>query len=175
MLRSFPPLATFLQDGPLQSGETPTVERATWPRTVKNFLSPVDSTFEKNFPLLSEHNLSFDLQCNPSQLADAAAFLSRHPTVSVVLDHIGSLRLHRGTKAEDEDMLSTWKQGMEALAALPNMYVKLSMVGYSVEGWQKDPSLEAEVISAFRTCIDLFGTKRCMVGSDACTADSPLS
>ena len=27
-----------------------------------------------------------------------------------VLDHIGSLRLHRGTKAEDEAMLSTWKQ-----------------------------------------------------------------
>eukprot|EP01044_Picomonas_judraskeda_P037358 COSAG03_NODE_16919_length_388_cov_1.429066_2_plen_54_part_01 len=34
---------------------------------------------------------------------------------------------------------------------------------YSVEGWQKDPALEAEVVAAFRTCIDLFGTKRCMV------------
>ncbi len=156
---------SFWQDGPLQPGETPTVERATWPRTVKNFLSPVDATFAKNFPLLAEHNLSFDLQCNPSQLADAAAFLSLHPNVPVVLDHIGSLRLHRGTKAEDEAMLSTWKQGMEALAALPNVHVKLSMVGYSVDGWNKDSALEAEVVSAFRTCIDLFGTKRCMVRS----------
>jgi predicted TIM-barrel fold metal-dependent hydrolase len=125
----------------------------------------VDATFAKNFPLLAEHNLSFDLQCNPSQLADAAAFLSLHPNVPVVLDHIGSLRLHRGTKAEDEAMLSTWKQGMQALAALPNVHVKLSMVGYSVDGWNKDPALEAEVVSAFRTCIALFGTNRCMVRS----------
>ena len=140
------------------------MERATWPRTVKNFLSPVDETFAKNFPLLAEHGLSFDLQCNPSQLLDAAAFLSKHPSIAVVLDHIGSLRLHRGTKDEDEAMMTAWKQGMEALAALPNVHVKLSMVGYSVEGWNKDPTLEAEVVSAFRTCIDLFGTKRCMVG-----------
>lgn len=151
------------QDGPLQPGETPTVERATWPRTVKDFLSPLDPTFAKNFPLLAEHGLSFDLQCNPSQLAAAASFLSNHPSIPVVLDHIGSLRLHRGSKAEDEAILSTWKQGMEALAALPNVHVKLSMVGYSVDGWHKDPSLEAEVVSAFRLCIDLFGTKRCMV------------
>ena len=68
-------------------------------------------------------------------------------------------------KAEDEAMLSTWKQGMQALAALPNVHVKLSMVGYSVDGWNKDPALEAEVVSAFRTCIDLFGTNRCMVRS----------
>lgn len=148
-------------DGPVQPGETPTVERATWPRTVKDFLSPTDPTFASNFPLLAERGLSFDLQCNPHQLVDAAAFLAGHPGVPIVLDHIGSLRLHRGSPEEDEAMTTTWKAGMTALAALPHAHVKLSMVGYSVEGWNTDPAKEAEVVAAFRFCIDLFGTKRC--------------
>ena len=49
---------------------------------------------------------------------------------------------------------------MTALAALPHVHVKLSMVGYSVDGWNTDPAKEAEVVAAFRFCIELFGTKR---------------
>ena len=36
--------------------------------------------FEKGFALLAERDLSFDLQCCPSQMEAAAALLKRHPT-----------------------------------------------------------------------------------------------
>ena len=129
-------------------------------------MKPLDETFAANFPLLEQHGLSFDLQCNPHQLADAAAFLAKHPGIPVVLDHIGSLRLHRGSAEDDAKIMSVWKEGIAALAALPHVHVKLSMVGYSVPGWQADAAKEEQVKAAFRYCIDQFGTERCMFASN---------
>jgi predicted TIM-barrel fold metal-dependent hydrolase len=82
-------------DGELQAGETPTVERATWPRTAKHFLAPpVDATFEANFALLAERGLSFDLQANPHQHKDCAAFLAHHPGAPRRGDRATILRCH---------------------------------------------------------------------------------
>jgi len=36
-----------------------------------------------------------------------------------------------------------WREGMRALAALPQVYVKLSMLEYTSPGWQKDPEAKA--------------------------------
>ena len=152
-------------DGALQPGETPTVERATWPRTTQNFLDPVDPTFASNYPLLAKYGLSFDLQCNPAQLSAAASFFAQHPQIPVVLDHIGSLKLRGGNAADAADFRQ-WKRGMAALAALPHVCVKLSMVGYSVPGWHTDQAKEAMVRQAIRTVIKLFGSKRCMFCSN---------
>ncbi|MFB1010100.1 MAG: amidohydrolase family protein, partial [Thiopseudomonas sp.] len=167
-------------EGELQPGETPTVERATWPRTTKDFLEPLDPTFAANFPLLAKHGLSFDLQCNPAQLPAAAAFFAQHPQIPVVLDHVGSLKL-RGGDAADAAVLRQWRSGMEALAKLPHVHVKLSMLSCeysvshpprhptrshwypltahtdiartvdSVPGWNRDKAKEAMVRQAIRT------------------------
>ena len=83
-----------------------------------------------------------------------------------MLDHIGSLRLHRGSAEDDAKIMSVWKEGIAALAALPHVHVKLSMVGYSVPGWQADAAKEEEVKAAFRYCIEQFGTERCMFASN---------
>ena len=83
-----------------------------------------------------------------------------------MLDHIGSLRLHRGSAEDDAKITSVWKEGIAALAALPHVHVKLSMVGYSVPGWQADAAKEEEVKAAFRYCIEQFGTERCMFASN---------
>jgi hypothetical protein len=46
-----------------------------------------------SFPLLAKHGLSYDIHVNWFQLADAAAFLARHPTTTVILDHLGCPKL----------------------------------------------------------------------------------
>uniref|UniRef100_A0A7S2E0J5 Amidohydrolase-related domain-containing protein n=1 Tax=Octactis speculum TaxID=3111310 RepID=A0A7S2E0J5_9STRA len=161
-------------DGPLLQGETPTVDRATWPRTRSNFLMPpVDPNLGQSFRALAARRLSFDLQCNPHQLAHAAAFLAEHPGVPVCLDHVGSLRLGREGKTKgngddegDDVLLDRWRSGMAALAALPQVHVKLSMIGYAVPGWQTDASKEATAKAVLHTCIDLFGASRCMFASN---------
>ena len=76
--------------------------------------------FERGFALLAEHKLSFDLQCCPAQLPAAAALCARHPSVPVVVDHLGKPR-HLAADGSDADRaaLDEWRAGMELMAALP--------------------------------------------------------
>ena len=88
--------------------------------------------------LLSRHFLSFDLQCAPAQLTAAASLFARHPHTRVVVDHMGKPRNLRADGGEaDLAELETWRQGMDALASLPHVHVKLSMLGYALPGWSE--------------------------------------
>ncbi|ETV97967.1 hypothetical protein H310_09274 [Aphanomyces invadans] len=123
--------------------------------------------FERGFALLAKHSLSFDLQCSPLQLDAAAALISRHPDVPVVVDHLGKVR-HLALDGSDAETnkLAVWRAGMTKLAALPNVYVKLSMLGYVVPGWHEDAKKEAFVRDLVREVIGLFGVNRCMFASN---------
>ncbi|OQR99380.1 hypothetical protein ACHHYP_06921 [Achlya hypogyna] len=121
--------------------------------------------FEAGYALLAKHNLSFDLQCCPGQLAAAAALAARHPDVPLVIDHIGKPR-RLALDAIDDEALAVWRAGMRQLATLPHVFVKLSMFGYAVPLWHEDAAKEAYIKGLVREVIDLFGTKRCMVNSN---------
>jgi len=69
------------------------------------------------------------LQANPAQLEGAAAFFAGFPTVRVIVNHVGCLRLNRGEEA-DAAAIAVWRRGMAALAALPHVYVKISMLTF---------------------------------------------
>lgn len=156
--------------GPLAEGEEPVVSKATWHRVPHDYLSGEDedakARWEKGYGLLVAHNLCFDLQCNPHQLAGAAALCARHPSVPVVLDHFGHPRHLTGDAAADEPTLAVWRAGMTALAALPHAHVKLSMFGYAMPNWWKDPVKEEQLKILVRWVIELFGAKRCMFASN---------
>jgi predicted TIM-barrel fold metal-dependent hydrolase len=126
--------------------------------------------FERGFALLAKHGLSFDLQCAPEQLVAAAALFARHPGVPVCINHLGKPRTLLGpdvpsnTNTEaDEQELEKWRVGMKAMAALPNTYVKLSMLGYAVPGWIRSSERIALVKQLVREVVDLFSPQRCMV------------
>ena len=68
-----------------------------------------DPIFSSNFHLLEKYELSFDLQCNPNQLKDAAKFFVQFPKILVVLDHIGSLKLN-GNDYHDQSEIELWKE-----------------------------------------------------------------
>lgn len=134
------------------------------------------ANFERGLALLETHNLSFDLQCAPIQLVESAASLfAKYPRLKVCIDHLGKPRRVLGVDlmedgvtinpniAPDEKELQVWREGMKAMAALPNVYVKLSMMGYAIPGWIRTKERQAVLKSLVRETIDMFGANRCMV------------
>lgn len=123
--------------------------------------------FEQGFALLEERKLSFDLMCAPAQLPAAAAMFARYPKIPVCLNHLGSAhQLKADDSEEDRAKLAQWKDNMELLAKLPQVFVKISHLGCCVPGWNASPDKEALVRSMVREVIDLFGARRCMYASN---------
>jgi predicted TIM-barrel fold metal-dependent hydrolase len=121
--------------------------------------------FEAGFASLAELGLTFDLQCAPVQLAAAAELIGRHPGVRVVVDHLGKPRLGGGDAADALE-LAVWREGMEQLAALPNVHVKISMLGYALPGWAADEGTEDQLAGLVRETISRFGPHRCMFSTN---------
>ena len=133
------------------------------------------ATFESGLAKLEEHGLSFDLQCAPVQLVtSAAALFAKYPNLKVCIDHLGKPRQVLGSDLlndgsvnlnikTNEAELEMWRTGMKAMAALPNVYVKLSMMGYAIPGWIRTTERQALLKSLVLETINMFGVNRCMV------------
>ena len=132
----------------------------TWPQVERgDFLG--DPAFRESLALLGERGLSFDLQCNPHQLADAAATFGDFPDTPVIVGHLASF--HDGGESGYERM---WREGLEAMAALPHVSIKLSMVFFCAPDYHRDSSQEARAKDLVRQAIDIFGAGRCMFASN---------
>ena len=96
-----------------------------WPRNGRlgDLLENVD--WQKGFSLLETYNLSFDMQLNPHQFKKAAELLTAHPKIPVIIDHLGSPRLEDLQKADE------YWEGLTMLAALPQTFMKISMLSYT--------------------------------------------
>ena len=139
--------------------------------------------FEEGFALLSKYGFSFDLQCAPAQLVQAAALCARHPSVPVVIDHLGKPRMLLGKDDEsntntrpEEEELAQWRKGMKRMAELPHVYAKISMLGYAVPGWIRTPERTGLLKQLVQETVELFGPNRCMVAlnwwKDGATSDA---
>jgi predicted TIM-barrel fold metal-dependent hydrolase len=133
-----------------------------WHRNPMRTYSPGDVTLDddwwRGFGRLGRHGLSFDLQCYAPQMAGLAPLIARHPEVPVIVNHLGM-----PIPAEREGM-TRWRYGIRALAACPNVSVKLSGLGFIDRNWTAP--LVAPIL---REVIDVFGTARCMFASDSPT------
>ena len=121
--------------------------------TSRNLLG--DPDWVKGFALLERYGLSFDLQAYPGQLSQAAELAARHPGIPVILNHCGM-----PIPAEDPKR-AQWREGMEALAAVPHASVKISGFGITHHGWTAQ-SIRPYVLDT----IEMFGVERCMFASD---------
>jgi predicted TIM-barrel fold metal-dependent hydrolase len=111
-----------------------------------------DQAWASGFGILGKYGLSFDLQAYPGQFPSLANLIARHPGTQVILNHTGM-----AVPGEWEQ----WRAGMVALAALPNVAVKLSGMGFTHRPWSADQA-RAYILEA----IELFGTDRAMFASD---------
>ena len=114
-----------------------------------------NGSWQENFSLLDKYNLSFDLQLYPEQMKEAAEFLSDFPNVPIVIDHVGS------PYDQNDSGLKLWREGLQALAKLPNIHIKLSGFGMYDSDWSSESSLVL-----FQTLLELFGANRIMWGSN---------
>jgi predicted TIM-barrel fold metal-dependent hydrolase len=114
-----------------------------------------DPVFRRNIELLGHLGWLFELQVFPSQMADAARLVADFPGTTFVLVHAGML------ESADERHVRPWRAGLEQLAPLPNVVVKLSGTGTFVHCVDKQL-----VRLVATTSLDLFGARRCMFGSN---------
>lgn len=114
-----------------------------------------DPAWQGGFALLGKYGLSFDLQAYAGQFETLAALFARYPETQVVIDHLGS-------PIPEERAL--WKAGIAKLAALPNVAVKISGVGFIHRPWRLD-----QVRPYVLDVIDAFGTEHCLAASNVPT------
>ena len=114
-----------------------------------------DAAWRAGYARLSAHALSFDLQCYPEQMGEVADFLAEHPATPVVLDHAGSP--HDGSEAGRR----RWREGVDRLAALEHVAVKLSGFGMFDAAWTAD-----SVRALVDHLLDAFGPERVLWGSN---------
>ncbi len=111
--------------------------------------------WRENLELLGELGLSFDLQLTPGQVPRVAEVLAEAPDTPVALCHCGS------PWDQSKSGLGAWRDGLRLLAALPNVYCKISGLGMFDHDWTVD-----SIRPIVETCIEVFGANRCMFGSN---------
>lgn len=117
----------------------------------KDFLN--DTQWQKNFSLLEKFNLCFDLQIFPEQVDVVLPLLKKHPSISVVVEHLLQPYQH--------DAFAHWQTQLKKLAALPNVFLKLSGVNL----FTHDQNF-ANAFAFIDTAIETFSPERCMFGSN---------
>jgi predicted TIM-barrel fold metal-dependent hydrolase len=108
------------------------------------------------------------------QLQELTAFAKAIPDLPIILNHIGGLVRTGPYANKDDEALLTWRRGIAAVAACPNVTIKLGGIGMPRTGFdwhsrQKPVGSEvlAAAISPFMTyCIEQFGPSRCMFESN---------
>lgn len=104
---------------------------------------------------LHRHGLAWDLRVPFWHLEDAATVVRQVPELPVVVEHTG-LPWDRS-----EAGLATWRRGLEALAACPQVFLRLSEFGLKHRPWDA-----AENSRLMREALTVFGPGRCMFASN---------
>ena len=115
----------------------------------------VEPGLERGLRTLADLGLVLDLDCQWPSMAAAADLARRHDELVVVLEHIGYPR------SNDPDYFSSWRQGIEALAAAPNTICKISGLGMNQPNWTP-----VSIRPWVSHCIEAFTPQRCVFGSN---------
>ena len=108
------------------------------------------------------------------QLAELATFARAVPDLTIIVNHIGGLVRIGSYAHRDDDVLPAWRRGIVAVAACPNVLMKLGGVGQHRFGfdWHAraqpigSEELAAALSPLMHYCIERFGPDRCMFESN---------
>lgn len=112
--------------------------------------------FCRGIALLDQLSLAFDLLIYTRHLPVAAELVSRFPRQRFVLDHLAKPPIARGEIRE-------WERDLRQLAALPNVYAKLSGLVTEAD-WTRWTA--SDIAPYLDVALDAFGASRLMIGSD---------
>ena len=114
-----------------------------------------DPDFRRGFALLEKHDLHFELQVYAGQAKYAVELLKAFPNVRMILVHAGMLT------ARSPETINEWRTALTAMAALPNLHVKISGLGMYSHG-----ITHAQARQVIRDTIQIFGAERTIYGSN---------
>jgi len=114
------------------------------------------AVFQRGIRQLKDHALVYELLIFPKHLGRAAALVKTFPQQRFVLDHLGKPSIKSGE-------LQLWENDVRILAALPNVWCKLSGMVTEADplSWKQEDFLPYMAV-----VLDTFGPERMMLGSD---------
>ena len=130
--------------------------------------------FRAGARVLARMGLSLEAWLYFPQLPELAAFAQAVPDLTIILNHIGGL-LRTGPYANrNDEVLGIWRRGIAAVAACPNVVVKLGGIGMPRTGfdWHEratpagSEELAASMAPLMHYCIEQFGPRRAMFESN---------
>jgi predicted TIM-barrel fold metal-dependent hydrolase len=130
--------------------------------------------FTEGARVLARFGLPLDIWCYHTQLPLVLALARAVPELTIVLDHVGGPLGVGPFAGRRGEVFAEWKRDLLALAACPNLVVKLGGLAMEVGGFGFDlaerPPGSAMLAEAWRpyieTCIEAFGPQRCMFESN---------
>jgi L-fuconolactonase len=130
--------------------------------------------FREGYAQLGKLNLSFDAWLLEPQLPELVDLARSFPGTPVILDHVGTPLGLASYQGKRDERFPIWHDNISKLAALPNVHVKLgglAMAFCNFPSFLQSPAapsmqLAAEWRPYIETCIELFGTQRCMFESN---------
>src|SRR5579863_3305314 len=133
-----------------------------------------DKKFREGVAVVGRLGLSYDVSLYHTQISEVAELASALPSARIVLNHVGGVLGLGSYRSKRDEVFARWSSSIKALAARPNVYVKLGGLGQSYTSLRFDEDAEppsSEMVAArFRpyieTCIAAFGTSRCMFESN---------
>ena len=133
-----------------------------------------DPMFRKGVSRLSRLGLSYETSLYHPQLGELADLARAFPDLPILANHCAGLILVGPHAADPAASFARWRDGLRALAACPNVTLKLGGQAMPVRGWtfheQVLPPSSGELATAWRpimeTCIETFGVDRCMFESN---------
>jgi L-fuconolactonase len=119
------------------------------------------SDFRRGISRLREFNLTYDLLIHTRHLPIAVKLVEEFPEQPFVLDHLAKPSISNSKIAGP--LLSPWREDIQALAALPNVYCKLSGMVTEAKWNEWQPQ---DFIPYLDAVFAAFGAERLMIGSD---------
>ena len=130
--------------------------------------------FRAGARVLARKGFTLEGWCYHPQLPEMAAFAKAVPELTIVLNHVGGL-LRTGPYADrNDEIMATWRKGIAAVAACPNVVVKLGGLGMTRTGFDwhtRDKPIGSEELAAAMApiltyCIEQFTPGRSMFESN---------
>ena len=132
------------------------------------------SNFRAGAQVLAGMGLSLEGWMFFTQLPELADFARAVPDLTIILNHIGGPLKDGPYANRDEEVMSTWRNGIAAVATCPNINMKLGGIGMPRTGFDWHTRATpigseelAESMSPYMDyCIEQFGPDRCMFESN---------
>lgn len=133
-----------------------------------------DPTFREGAANLVAAGLAFDAWLFQTQHDDLIDLATRLPDLPIVLNHCGGVLGIGPYRDRREPLFASWREGMRALASLPNVWLKLGGLGmhraglsFAERGERPRPfELAAAWSPWLEAAIEDFGAARCMFESN---------